>query len=72
MPFQIAKAAFQAQEAGGAIYFDADQGKVTAAEERFRVRGVLNIVLLGQNTPVELEEEQTFRIRMLDRLSGVD
>jgi len=60
----IGKAAFQAQAALGNIYFDGDQGKVLAAEERFHVKGVLEINLLGQKTPVEMEEQQTFTLRL--------
>jgi len=60
----VGKAAFQAQAAHGNIYFDADQGKVLSAEERFHVKGVLEINLLGQKTPVEMEEQQTFTLRL--------
>jgi len=64
LPFQIANAAFKHQEAGGMIYFDSDKGRVSRAEERFHVKGTMTIELLGQNTPVELEEDQTFHIRI--------
>jgi hypothetical protein len=62
----VTGAKFQAQEAVGVLHFDAARGRVRAAEERFRVRGVLSLQLLGQNTPVELEEVQTFQVRILD------
>jgi hypothetical protein len=61
----VGKAVFQAPAAHGNIYFDADQGKVLSAEERFHVKGVLEINLLGQKTPVEMEEEQTFKVRIV-------
>jgi hypothetical protein len=48
------------------LYFNPARGRVHAAEERFRVRGVLNLQLLGQNTPFEIDEEQLFQIRILD------
>jgi hypothetical protein len=63
----IGKAAFQTQTAHGNIYFDADQGKVLSAEELFHVRGVLEINLLGQKTPVEMEEQQTFKLRIFSQ-----
>jgi hypothetical protein len=66
MGLAINGATFQAQEAGGTLFFDATRGRVLAAEERFRVRGVLNLQLLGQNTPLEIDEEQNFQIRILD------
>jgi hypothetical protein len=66
MGLPIHGAKFQAQEAGGVLYFDPACGRVRTAEERFRVRGVLNLQILGQNTPLEIDEEQTFQIRILD------
>lgn len=62
----ISGAAFKAQQAGGSIIFDADKGKVTEARERFLVRGRLALQLLGQNTPVDLEEDQMFHVRIMD------
>jgi hypothetical protein len=64
LPVQGAK--FQAQEAVGTLHFDATRGRVRAAEERFHVRGVLHLQILGQNTPLEIDEEQTFQIRIID------
>ena len=37
---RILSAEFQAPEAGGVLLFDAVRGKVVAAEEQFRVKGV--------------------------------
>jgi hypothetical protein len=39
---------------------------VVKAEEHFPVKGNLTIGLLGQETPVELEETQDFRIRIFE------
>jgi hypothetical protein len=63
----VADAAFRPVQAGGAIIFDADKGKVVQAQERFGVRGRLTINLLGQNTVVDLEEDQLFMVRILDQ-----
>lgn len=60
-------ATFQPPFAEGMLLFDAVKGKVVAAEERFRVRGVVNINLLGQNTPIEIDEDQYFMIRIHDK-----
>lgn len=62
----INSAAFKAQQAGGVILFDADKGKVVEARERFLVRGRLALQLLGMNTPVDLEEDQNFHLRISD------
>jgi hypothetical protein len=64
---QISGANFQPQQAGGLISFDAVRGKVVVAEERFRVKGVLNAMLLGQPTPIELDEDQHFLIRIHEK-----
>jgi hypothetical protein len=65
MPFQVANAAFEPREAIGSIVFDAAAGRVVSGQERFRVVGRLSIVLLGQPSPVDLEEEQTFQFRIV-------
>jgi hypothetical protein len=65
LPFQIARADFRHREAGGTIAFDSAKGRVTRAEEHFSVQGNLTIGLLGQETPVGLDETQDFRIRIL-------
>ena len=59
---------FQIQQAEGMLLFDSARGKVVAAEERFRVRGFINANLLGQNTQVEIEEDQHFAIRIHDEM----
>ncbi len=61
---KINGAQFQPQQAEGAILFDADRGRVIEAQERFRVRGVVNTNLLGQNTLLEIDEDQHFLIRI--------
>ena len=64
-------AAFQPRDAGGTLLFDAAKGRVVAAEERFRVAGVLNVNLLGQSTPIEIDEDQHFLIRIHESLATV-
>jgi hypothetical protein len=67
LPLKIANAAFKHQEAGGMIYFDSDKGRVSRAEERFHVRGTMAVEMLGQNTALQMEEVQTFQIRVLGK-----
>jgi len=64
----VQSADFKSPQSGGTLFFDAVKGKVVAAEERFRVTGVLNASLLGQNTPIEIDEDQHFLIRIHDKL----
>ncbi len=66
LPFQVAGAAFQPQVADGTIVFDAERGRVQSGQERFRVVGRINIVILGQPAPVDIEEEQMFQFRLVD------
>jgi len=66
LPFQISRAEFKHGEAGGSIEFDTVKGRVVKAEERFPVKGSLTMGLLGQETPVALEETQEFRVRILE------
>jgi hypothetical protein len=62
----ISRASFKHGEAGGTIYFDPGKGQVTRVEERFPVKGQMSIDLLGQSVPVELDEEQSFQVRLLE------
>jgi len=64
----VQSADFKSPQSGGTLFFDAVKGKVVAAEERFRVTGVLNASLLGQNTPIEIDEDQHFLIRIHEKL----
>jgi hypothetical protein len=63
-PLPLGDPAFVIRQAGGVIHFDAQQGRVAAAEELFHVTGKFDIALLGQNTTLELEERQEFAIRV--------
>ena len=63
--FPVSGASFKHGEAGGTIYFDPVKRRVSRVEERFRVHGQMNIEVLGQNLPVDLDEEQSFQVRLL-------
>ena len=66
-PFPISGASFKHEESGGTIYFDANKQRVSRVEERFHVKGQMSIEVLGQNLPVDLDEEQSFEVRLLER-----
>jgi hypothetical protein len=66
LPFQITRAAFKPQTAAGLIAYDVDKGRVAAAEERFHVKGLLAIKVLGTDTVIEMDEAQLFRLRVRD------
>jgi hypothetical protein len=65
---QILGAEFRAPDAAGVLVFDAVRGKVVAAEERFRVKGVLTTSILGEKTAIEIDEDQHFLIRIHEKL----
>jgi hypothetical protein len=67
LPFQVQKADFKPQTAGGAILFDAAKSRVAAAEETFRVRGLLSLSVAGTEAAVEMDEAQLFRLRVLEQ-----
>jgi hypothetical protein len=67
LPFQVQKADFKPQTAGGAILFDAGKSRVAAAEETFRVRGTLVLSVAGTEATVEMDEAQLFRLRVLEQ-----
>lgn len=64
----VDKADFRLVAGGGSIAYDVSRGRVTAAEERFQVRGLLAATALGMTTAVAVEEAQVFQLRMLDRM----
>ncbi len=65
LPVRILRAEFTPQAAGGVIRYDAANGRVTAAEEVFRVRGALLVSAGGIEAPVEMEESQGFQVKIL-------
>jgi hypothetical protein len=67
LPFTIGQANFRLVAGGGSIAYDPSRGRVAAAEERFRVRGLLAATALGVTTPITLEEVQVFQVRILDQ-----
>lgn len=66
LPFRVLRADFRRPAAGGTIRYDVTRGRVTAAEEAFRVRGTLVVSAGGVEAPVEVDEVQGFRLRILD------
>lgn len=71
LPVRLVEPRFEVLAAGGSIRYDAKTARVTAAEEGFRVRGVVTVDLAGQSVRVEVEEEQGFELRVRPPLEGV-
>jgi len=67
LPFQLTAASFKHQEAGGMIWFDTEKGRVVGADERFNVRGQIGVAAGGQDAPIDVAEDQAFRVIVHDR-----
>lgn len=65
-PVRVLKATFETVAAGGAILYDPARGRVTAAEEVFRVKGRVAVALDTAGADVEMEEVQGFELRVLE------
>jgi hypothetical protein len=68
LPFAVDRAGFRLVAGGGSIAYDRSRDRVTAAEERFQVRGLLEASALGVTVPVGMEEVQVFQLRLLDKM----
>ncbi len=67
LPFEIGKSQFQIETARGVIAYQPSRKRVAAAEERFHVRGLLTVSLLGVESAVQMDEMQLFQLRILDK-----
>jgi hypothetical protein len=67
LPFEITKGDFKAPTARGTYYFDANAGKLAQAERKYNMKGTLTLSTLGQLVDMEMEMDQTSRIRLLDK-----
>jgi hypothetical protein len=63
-PFKISSAVFQPLVTAGTIQYDPQLGHVVEAQETFHVRGKVDVELLGQPVPIELEEKQVLTVRI--------
>lgn len=67
LPFQIRDAAFELQQASGAITFDIAEQRVRNATENFDVRGKVSVELAGVGVQIELIERQRIEIRLSEQ-----
>lgn len=62
MQLEVANLRFSPPESRGTIRYDPATRRVTAAEERFHVRGKIDMSALGADVAVEVSELQTFQV----------
>jgi hypothetical protein len=67
LPFEISKGEFKTPTAQGSYYFDTDRGKLAQAERKYNMKGTLTLSAMGQVVEMEMEMDQTSKIRLLDR-----
>jgi hypothetical protein len=67
LPFEITKADLQTDTAKGAYYFDPGTGRLTRFERTLRVHGTLDISINENQAKMELEREQGWVVRLLDK-----
>ncbi|WP_143393367.1 hypothetical protein [Fimbriiglobus ruber] len=66
MPVRVLAAEFAPVTANGVILYDPVRGRVSAAEEVFRVKGAVSVSTGVGPAAIEVEEEQGFRLRVTD------
>ena len=67
LPFKIKSADLKSKDASGVILFDAEKGRVESTDLKLKLDGKLNIDIGGSTTEVELTQEQTTKVKTLDK-----
>lgn len=70
LPFEITKGDFKASTGKGTYYFDAGNGKLVQLERTYNMKGTITMSALGQDVEMEMEMDQTSKIRLIDRKSA--
>ena len=67
LPFALKGADFTPLKSGGQIVYDTAKSRIESAEELFHVRGTVAANVLGQETRIQVEEKQMFKILVNDQ-----
>jgi hypothetical protein len=67
LPFEITKGEFRTPTASGTYYFDAEAGKLVQVERKYNMKGTLTMSAAGQEIEMEMEMDQTSKVRLLDK-----
>jgi hypothetical protein len=65
--FQVAKAALNLEDVKGTFLFDAAAGRLVRSEMGLKLKGTVVIVVMGTNLETEAQQDQTTRMRVLDK-----
>jgi hypothetical protein len=72
LPFEISKGDFKTSTAKGSYYFDSINGKLVKLERNYNIKGTITMSTAGQNVEMEMEMDQTSKVRLLDKAPGPD
>jgi hypothetical protein len=67
LPFEITKGDFKATTAKGTYFFDSENGKLVQLDRQYIMKGTITMSALGQELEMEMEMDQTSKIRLLDK-----
>jgi hypothetical protein len=67
LEFQVAKADIKVEDVKGTFLFDATAGRLVQSEMGLKMKGTVVIVVKGTNLDTEAVEEQTIKMRVLDK-----
>jgi hypothetical protein len=65
--FQVAKADLKVEDVKGTFLFDAAAGRLVRSEMGLKLKGTVVIVVMGTNLETEAVEDQTIKMRVLDK-----
>jgi hypothetical protein len=66
LPFTIVQANLDSKKGNGTILFDHDRGRVDRSDMSLELQGQLTVAIGGQNTTVELHQEQKTVVQLTD------
>jgi hypothetical protein len=65
--FQVAKADLKLEDVKGTFLFDAAAGRLVHSEMGLKMKGTVVIVVMGTNLETEAQQDQTIKMRVLDK-----
>jgi hypothetical protein len=67
LPFRITQGEIKVLDGTGTIWFDAAAGRLVQSRSNQKLKGSLTVRLMDQDQVVEIDQEQTVELRVLDR-----
>jgi hypothetical protein len=67
LAFHVARGDLKADQCKGTLWFDSTLGRLVESEMEMHLKGALTVVANGQEYPMEMEQHQVVRTRVLDQ-----